>query len=152
MSPTSGLSIASTFAILQQTLGYKWRPEGSAIQSFGPVVGARINYDRLGRVQDWSVNPGFTMELPRMTQLAVGWWEGFELYANQGFRKHHSEVEFSSEWKKWLSFSAGWAKGTGINYYPAVGTQSIPRQFDRRERRVYAAPHRPYAHRRNVPL
>ena len=56
----------------QQTLGYKWRPEGSAVQSFGPVAGARINYDRLGRVQDWSVQPSFKMELSRMTQLEVG--------------------------------------------------------------------------------
>lgn len=106
---------------LHQTLGYKWRPEGSAIQSFGPLVAARINYDHLGRLQDWSVNPGIAIELPRMTQVAAGWWEGFELYANQGFRKYHSEVEASSEWKKWLAFSAAWAKGTGIDYYPVVG-------------------------------
>ena len=136
----------------QQTLGYQWRPEGSAIQSFGPLAAARINYDRLGRLQDWSVNPAFTIELPRMTQLTAGWWEGFELYANQGFRKHHSEIEASSDWTKWLAFSAAWSAGTAINYYPALGTQSIPRQFDRCERRFHAAPYRPHAHRRNLHL
>ena len=30
---------------LHQTLGYKWRPEGSTIQSFGPLIAARINYN-----------------------------------------------------------------------------------------------------------
>jgi len=60
-----------------------------------------------------------------MTTLAAGWWEGFELYANQGFRKYHSELVFTSEWKKWLAVNAAWAHGTGINYYPAAGMSSF---------------------------
>ena len=87
-----------------------------------------------------------------MTQLAAGWWEGFELYANQGFRKHHSEIEASSEWTKWLAFSAAWSRGTAINYYPAPGISPFLGRFDRCERRVHGASYGPHAHRRNVHL
>ena len=106
-----------------QTVGYKWRPEGSSLVSFGPVVKGLINYDHQGRLQDWSVNPEFEFELTRMTRIALERWEGFELFANQGFRKHHNEAEIVSEWKRWLSVGAGVSSGTSVNYYPASGLE-----------------------------
>jgi hypothetical protein len=82
-----------------------------------------INYDRSGRLQDWSVNPEFEIELTRMTEIALERWEGFELFANRGFRKYHNEAEITSEWKKWLSVNAAFSNGSSVNYYPAEGLQ-----------------------------
>jgi hypothetical protein len=106
-----------------QTVGYMWRHEGSALVSFGPKLEGTINYDRSGRLQDWSVNPEFEIELTRMTKIALERWEGFELYADRGFRKYHNEAEITSEWKRWLSIAAGFRSGTGVNYYPAPGLE-----------------------------
>jgi len=105
------------------TVGYKWRPEGRSLVSFGPKLKGMINYDRSGRLQDWSVNPEFEIELTRMTEIALERWEGFELFANRGFRKHHNEAEITSEWKKWLSVNAAFSNGSSVNYYPAEGLQ-----------------------------
>jgi len=56
------------------TVGYKWRPEGRSLVSFGPKLKGMINYDRSGRLQDWSVNPEFEIELTRMTEIALERW------------------------------------------------------------------------------
>lgn len=106
-----------------QTVGYKWRPEGSSLVSFGPELKGAINYDRRGRLQDWSVNPEFEIELTRMTKIALERWEGFELFADRGFRKYHNEAEIASQWKKWLSIVAGFRNGSSVNYYPASGLE-----------------------------
>jgi len=106
-----------------QTVGYRWRPEGSSLVSFGPELRGAINYDRSGRLQDWSVNPEFEIELTRMTKIALERWEGFELFADKGFREHHNEAEIASEWKKWLSIAAGFRNGSSVNYYPASGLE-----------------------------
>jgi hypothetical protein len=106
---------------LSQTTGYKWRPESKLVTSFGPVLKALINYDRQGRLQDWVVNPEFSIELTRMTEITVERWEGFELYENIGFRLHNNEFQMTSQWWKWLEFQAGFANGESINYYPATG-------------------------------
>jgi hypothetical protein len=107
------------------TFGYVWRPEGRTIVSFGPKLKGMINYDRQGRLQDWSVNPEFEIELPRFTKIGVERWEGFELFADRGFRKHHNEVTFASDWKRWLALTAEYERGTAVNYYPAAGIRSF---------------------------
>jgi hypothetical protein len=109
-----------------QTLGYKWRPEHKVLVSFGPVMKGMVNYNYAGTLQDWSVNPEFEIELTRMTKIALERWEGFELFAGRGFRKHHNEAELTSEWTRWLFFAAGFSGGTGVNYYPAPGLQPFP--------------------------
>ena len=103
------------------TVGYIWRPEGKAIVSFGPRVKGSINYDRLGRLQDWSVSPEFDLELPRFTTIKLNQWEGFELFADQGFRKRHTEITFASDWQRWLALTGEFQRGTAVNYYPAAG-------------------------------
>jgi hypothetical protein len=105
----------------QHTIGYRWRPEGKKLISFGPYLKGMINYDRQGRLQDWSVNPEFQIELTRMTYISLERWEGFELFAGRGFRKGHNEYSFQSDWKKWLSLRGGFTHGTSINYYPGAG-------------------------------
>jgi hypothetical protein len=106
-----------------QTFGYMWRPEGGTLVSFGPKLKGAINYDHKGRLQDWSVNPEFEIELTRMTKIALERWDGFELFANRGFRKYHNEAEITSEWQRWLSLAASFSSGSSVNYYPAQGLE-----------------------------
>ncbi len=103
------------------TMGYKWRPEGSWLVSFGPVLKGSVNYDRQGRLQDWSINPEFEIELPRMTEIALERREAYELFDGIGFRHYHNEIEFSSEWQRWLALNASASAGRSINYYPGSG-------------------------------
>lgn len=101
--------------------GYLWRPEGSVVQAYGPLLGTLINYDRQGRLQDWMVEPVFRLNLTRTTTLEPSHAEIYELYQGQGFRRHLNNIAFSSDWQKWLAIKANWNSGLGINYYPAAG-------------------------------
>jgi hypothetical protein len=101
--------------------GYMWRPEGMALVAFGPVLQTMVNYDRQGRLQDWSINPTFRLELTRMTRLTFEREEFYELYSGLGFRKHRNNVRVSSQLTKRFSFQSTFANGTGVNYHPAAG-------------------------------
>jgi len=105
----------------QQTLGYMWRPERSWLVSFGPQAQAFINYDRQGRLQDWSVRPEFDLVFKGQTQLSFSRTDAFELFNGRGFRKRSSEVDFSTALLKWLAIDSSFSKGTSVNYYPAAG-------------------------------
>jgi hypothetical protein len=107
--------------VAEHTTGYRWRPEGRGVVSFGPEVSFMSNWDRTGRVQDWSINPQFAFEFPRLTYLTVGREQVFELYAGQGFRQHTNEIIGRTQWFKWMALSATYRSGAGINYYPASG-------------------------------
>lgn len=103
--------------------GYMWRPEGSPIVAIGPRIMATMNYDRTGRLADWNIHPRFFIELPRMTEIDFGRSDAYEFWDGEGFKKHHTEVEFTSELAKWLAFGADIARGSEINYYPAAGVR-----------------------------
>jgi hypothetical protein len=102
-------------------VSYVWRPKDSAIVSFGPVLSELVNWNRDGRVQDWSVAPEFDLGLRRLTYASVTHTESFELFQNIGFRKRRTEAYLSSEPYKWLAFSTNFGLGSGVNYYPAAG-------------------------------
>jgi hypothetical protein len=99
--------------------GYLWRPEKGVLQSFGPVVGGALNYDRQGRLRDWNLSPEFRLVLTRGTSLTVKRDEVFELYNGRGYRQHRFDIASSSEWLSWLWVEASFQKGTAINYDPA---------------------------------
>ena len=100
------------------TIGYNWRPEGSPVQSFGPEVTGSINYDRQGRLQDWSIRPEFGLSMTRSTSLTIWHERIFELYNDTGFRQQVSGISFGSQWLKWFAVSWNLSGGTGINYRP----------------------------------
>ena len=104
---------------LSHSGGYLWRRENGVLQSFGPVVGASINYDRQGRLRDWNLGPEFRLGLTRGTSLTVARDETFELYDGRGYRKHQLDIAFDSEWFSWFWPAASFTKGTAINYNPA---------------------------------
>jgi hypothetical protein len=100
------------------TTGYNWRPEGSFVQSFGPAITGSINYDRAGHLQDWSIQPAFSLSMTRSTTLTVSHQRIFELYNNIGFRRHISAVSLNSQWLKWFTVSGNFSRGSSINYSP----------------------------------
>lgn len=103
---------------VSHTIGYNWRPEGSAVQSFGPQLTGSINYDRQGRLQDWSIRPEFGLSMTRSTKLTAWHERIFELYNNMGFRQHVSGIYLGSQWFKWLAVNGSLSSGTNINYRP----------------------------------
>ncbi len=108
---------------LKQTIGYTWRPNKRGLVSLGPQLRVLRNWNHAGTMQDWTVQPVFKVELPRMTQIVVGRDDSYELYRGLGFRKSNNVVEANSEWLKWLAFNTEIVKGESVNYYPATGLQ-----------------------------
>ena len=104
---------------LSHSGGYLWRREKGVLQSFGPVVGAYIIYDRQGRLRDWNLGPQFSLGLTRGTSLSVERDETFELYNGRGYRKHLFDIAFGSEWLSWFWVEGSFKKGTAVNYNPA---------------------------------
>jgi hypothetical protein len=102
-------------------VSYRWRPKKSFLVSFGPGVTELVNWNRQGQVQDWSVQPNFTLELRRLTFLQISRTESFELFQNARFRKNKSDLAFSTEWYRWLALAADCNWGKDVNYYPGHG-------------------------------
>ncbi len=100
------------------TVGYRWRPEKSAVVIFGPDLAGSINYDRQGRLRDWSMIPKFELRLTRATMVNLYHARFFELFQNTGFRHQGSGVQFISQWYKWLTARGAYFTGTGINFRP----------------------------------
>jgi hypothetical protein len=106
---------------VKNTVDYSWRPEGGTVVRFGPSLTVLGNWNRAGRMQDWRVEPAFSIELTRLTTFKVSRAESFELYNGFGFRKHESKATLSTEWSKSAALTAEYARGIGVNYYPAAG-------------------------------
>lgn len=100
---------------------YQWRPANRTLLAFGPSGDVLVNYDHEHRLQNWSVNPGFSMTLPRLTTLSASYFEGFEFYNGTGFRERSATLAFATSWYKWLDLSGTFTQGTLPNYYPAAG-------------------------------
>jgi len=105
----------------ENQVGYRWRPEGRGIVSFGPTLTALANWDHQGRLQDWQTLPSFVMELPRLTTFGFDRYDAYELYQNLGFRQYQNHGYFATQWLKWLAITSAYSWGTGVNYYPAPG-------------------------------
>ncbi|HJQ68392.1 MAG TPA: DUF5916 domain-containing protein [Blastocatellia bacterium] len=94
-------------------------PKQSPVQRFGPSAYAVANWDRRGRLQDWTANVGFSAGFARQTSIFVQHSESFELFRDQQFRKRDVYFEFETEWLDWLAFSASYLRGRGVNFFPA---------------------------------
>jgi hypothetical protein len=106
---------------LRHTFGYRWRPAGRTLVSYGPFVTAMTNWDRSGRMQDWEGTAEFAAELVRQTSFILGREEAFERFQGIGFRKHNTVGLVNTQWYRWLALSAIVARGQAVNYYPAAG-------------------------------
>lgn len=106
---------------LRHTLGYRWRPAGRTLLSYGPFSSFMSNHDHAGRLQDWKATTEFDVELVRRTMLIVEHEQAFERYQNIGFRKHSTVGFIETEWFRWMALHVDGARRQSINYYPAAG-------------------------------
>jgi hypothetical protein len=101
---------------------YLWKPAaGHAVMSYGPNIDGTIIYDHKGMLQNWWVDPGFTVGLARLTWLSFLYDQSYELYKGQEFRTHGVAVSAMTSWFKWLDLSANASHGVQPNYYPPDG-------------------------------
>jgi hypothetical protein len=105
----------------RNSANYRWRPRNRFLVSFGPDLNQLVNWNRRGQLQDWSVQPVFSLEVRRLTTLEISRTESYELFRNTGFRKNRTDLEFNTEWYRWLALTADYNWGKGVNYYPGNG-------------------------------
>jgi hypothetical protein len=98
---------------------YLWKPPaGHAVMSWGPSFDGIIIHDHKGILQNWSIDPGFTVGLARLTWFSFLYDRSYELYKGQEFRTNGTAVSATSSWFKWLDLSASVSRGSQPNYYP----------------------------------
>jgi hypothetical protein len=106
---------------VKQKAGYLWRPEESRILSIGPSLSTSVNWDRMGRLQDWNTYADFSVYFRGPTGLTVTRSETYELYLNQGFRYSRTDCSFYIYNWQAISIYGDYGWGTGVNYEPASG-------------------------------
>ena len=85
---------------------YLWKPPaGHAVMSYGPNLDGIVIYDHKGNLQNWWIDPGFTVGLARLTWLSFLYERSYELYKGQGFRANGAAVSATTSWFKWLDLS-----------------------------------------------
>jgi hypothetical protein len=105
----------------RHTATYTWRPEKKKyLVSYGPTLDYQRTWNQAGDLQDWYADAYFTVDLTGATKLQVGRTEYFELYGFE-FDYYTNYVIASSEWFKAFFPKFTYARGTGINYFPAAG-------------------------------
>ncbi len=103
---------------------YQWKPAGNQkLLAYGPSMDTVLNYDHEHRLQNWSIEPGLSLTLQRLTTLSVSHAEGFELFNDIGFHEQQTSINLGTSWYKWLSLSGSYSLGSSPNYYPAAGIQ-----------------------------
>ena len=105
----------------QQFLMRHFRPKSKRVLSISPNINLLANLDHHGVQQDWRVNPGFNVEMPRSTFLGATTAHTFERFQNINFRRHDASVFLHTEYFKRAAFDFNYSRGTRINYDPAPG-------------------------------
>jgi len=106
---------------VQQFYMRRFHPKSKRVLVFAPNISVLGNLDHHGVQQDWRVNPGFNLQMPRGT-FTGGWIaEIFERFQNINFRRHDANTFLHTEYFKRATFDFSYARGTRINYDPAAG-------------------------------
>jgi hypothetical protein len=84
--------------------------------AYGPQLDGSVTYDHSGRLQNWLFEPGFTVSLPRLTNLTLSLEDAYELFNGQEFRETSAAFALTTSWFKWLDMSASYSLGTQPNY------------------------------------
>lgn len=106
---------------VEQKVGYIWHPKQGKILATGPTLYYSMNWDRQGRMQDWTGNVYYEIELPGQTEFGVERTEVYELFQDIGFRQHRTHIYAETGFMRWFAFSSAYHFGTAVNYYPASG-------------------------------
>lgn len=100
---------------------YAWKPKTSKkVMAYGPTIDGTVIYDHEGTLQNWSIEPGFQITLPKLTTLSLNYAQGYEFYGGTGFRGQLADFSLTTSWFKWLDMKADYNHGARINYYPAA--------------------------------
>ncbi|HZU33374.1 MAG TPA: DUF5916 domain-containing protein [Candidatus Angelobacter sp.] len=106
---------------LNQNVSYLWRPENGNLTSVGPAFSANAVYDHENVLQNWYADLPLQFNFKGPTSFSFGRSEYFERYLGTGFRKNSSYATFSTHKLRIVGFSASYAQGLDINYFPAAG-------------------------------
>ena len=100
---------------------YLWKPKASkAVMAFGPTMFGELIYDHEKRLQNWSLEPGFQISLPKLTTLGVTYEQEYEYFKGSGFRRQVTDFTLMTSWFKWLDMKAEYLHGTRPNYFPGA--------------------------------
>jgi hypothetical protein len=112
-----------------QTIGYRWRPEGKRLVSWGPQVSNEATYDHSGTVLNWEQTLLLQAEFKGQTNVTYVWVPEYELFGPQdipwltrtiGFHRQNSAVIFSSQAFRQAMFSGEVVWGERVNQDPVV--------------------------------
>lgn len=103
---------------VEQTVEYRWWPEGGRVVKLGPTLTTLANWDHQGRLQDWLVDAQFKVETIGRTEVELGHSEAMERLDEIDFRKQRTTLTFTTEWLEWLALSLSYEQGTGVNLDP----------------------------------
>ena len=115
----------SDIRMLEQRTGYIWHPKKGKVLGVGPILYYSMNWDRQGRMQDWTGNGFFEVELPYGTEFGFERTEVYELFQGLDFRQHRSHVYAETDVLRWMNLDAALHFGTSVNYYPVSGPPTL---------------------------
>jgi hypothetical protein len=122
LNATLGYLTRSDLRYWETYYSHAWKPPvGHALLAYGPSIDTVLAYDHEQRLQNWSLLPGFSVSLPRLTSVTMKHSEAYERYEGIGFRERYTSLSAATSWYKWLEMSAKYSRGIGPNYYPAAG-------------------------------
>jgi hypothetical protein len=105
---------------LDQDVEYVFRPKSNLVTQYGPSMSVQWLWDySTTLLQDREIEAGFAVKLKGKTEIKVAQVKAFELFDGLEFRPSINQVEFGTEWVKWLGFDAYYGRGTAVNHDPA---------------------------------
>ncbi|MCU1238860.1 MAG: rane associated hydrolase [Candidatus Solibacter sp.] len=105
---------------VQQFAARRYHPKSKVVLSVATNLYTMAIFDHKGVQQDWRINPGFNIELPRSTFFSVSRGEAFERFQNINFRHAGTGFGGHSEYFKRATFDANYNFSTTINYNPSA--------------------------------
>jgi hypothetical protein len=103
-------------------LGYSFRPEGRWIVSWRPYVGGSVVLDHRNVRQDYTTNPGFSVQFAQSTRVYGRYRYKRERYEEIDFLRRGYELGFNTRRSRWFSLGLSYESGETINYDPLEGT------------------------------
>jgi hypothetical protein len=106
---------------LYQNASYlKQFPDAPWLVNMGPSMTIYRTWDQNDDLQDWSYDLGYQINGLAFTKFEAHYIESYEVYGGR-FRKDGFSLSATSEWLKWMNFTAKYSQGENINYIPAEG-------------------------------
>ncbi len=109
----------------QQFVNRRWHPKSKKVISFGPRLNVQGVLDHRGVQTDWSVSPGFNLEMARSTYLGGSVSRIFERFDNINFMRVDQGFGGHTEYFKKAIFDWNYSWGTRINYSTPSGMNAF---------------------------